>query len=145
MYWTISILRFVFMIKSFIYPRCYYYFSWEWVSNSISIQFYILAGELTFGDDDLLLEYCELSKNPTDEKLEQFLKNIIQYKFREIPTDNNPLILLANRILEKKRIWLLVKGYFIVWKLWKSKLYKCHKSELFIWTYLNFEVARKSF
>lgn len=72
------------------------------------IQFYILAGELTFGGDDLLLEYCELSKNPTDEKLEQFLKNIIQYKFREIPTDNNPLILLAKRILEKKEYdcWL---------------------------------------
>ena len=42
------------------------------------IQFYILAGELTFGGDDLLLEYCELSKNPTNEKLEQFLKNIIE-------------------------------------------------------------------
>ena len=72
------------------------------------IQFYILAGELTFGGDDLLLEYCELSKNPTNEKLEQFLKNIIRYKFREIPIDNNPLILLANRMLEEKEYdcWL---------------------------------------
>ncbi|MFR1685968.1 MAG: DUF3800 domain-containing protein [Massilimicrobiota timonensis] len=72
------------------------------------IQFYILAGELTFGKDDLLLEYCELSKKPTRKKFEQFLKNIIQYKFREIPANNNPLILLAKSILETKEYncWL---------------------------------------
>ena len=63
---------------------------------------YILAGELTFGEDDLLLEYCELSKNSTNQKFEQFLKNITRYKFREIPENNNPLILLVNRILEGK-------------------------------------------
>lgn len=72
------------------------------------VQFYVLAGELTFGEDDLLLEYCELSKSPTNEKFEQFLKNITRYKFREIPASNNPLILLANRILEEKKYdcWL---------------------------------------
>ncbi len=66
--------------------------------------------------------YCwsivNYQRTRTDEKLEQFLKNIIQYKFREIPTDNNPLILLAKRTFREKRdTTLLVKGYFIVWKL----------------------------
>lgn len=72
------------------------------------IQFYILAGELSFFADDLLLEYCELAKKPTNEKLEQFLKNITEHNFQEIPPDNNPLIFMASAILEDKKYdcWL---------------------------------------
>lgn len=35
------------------------------------VQFYMLAAELYFYGEDLLLEYCEVAKNPTAELFEK--------------------------------------------------------------------------
>lgn len=41
------------------------------------VQFYVLAAELCFYGEDLLLEYCEVAKNPTAELFEKLLKKLL--------------------------------------------------------------------
>lgn len=65
-------------------------------------QFYMLAAELYFYGEDLLLEYCEIAKNPTAELFEKLLKKITHHNYKEIPPNNNPLIMLADKILADK-------------------------------------------
>ena len=70
--------------------------------TAFPVQFYFLASELSFHGKSLLLEYCELAKKPSYKLFEKFLKDIISHKYKEIPPDNNPLIMIAERILKDK-------------------------------------------
>lgn len=73
------------------------------------IEFYILAGELCFYGENVLIEYCELAKTPTTYNFESLLNKIVTQKFKEIPYDDNPLIMMANKILEDKEYECWIK------------------------------------
>ena len=64
--------------------------------------FYFLAGELCFFGQDILIGYCELAKNPSQEAFEIFLRKVINHQYIEIPIDKNPLVYIASKTLEKK-------------------------------------------
>lgn len=76
------------------------------------VEYYQLAGILSFNSDDLLIEYCKLIENPNDESVEKFLKKIINYKFTEIPNEHNPIIIYAQKILDEGNYDLLLKDIF---------------------------------
>lgn len=77
--------------------------------TAFSVQFYFLAAELCFYGEELLIEYCELVKKPTPQNFEKLLKKIVAHEYVEIPHDGNPLIMMANKILEDKEYECWIK------------------------------------
>jgi hypothetical protein len=67
--------------------------------RQFSVDFYDFASSLSFEDDILFVEYCKMVKNPTVESLRCFLKLIVTFDYNFTSKDNNPLIIMAEKIL----------------------------------------------
>lgn len=72
------------------------------------VQFYVLAAEISFHCENLIKEYCELVKKPTAESFKHFLEIVLESSYGEIPTENNPIKMMAEAILEDGNfhLWL---------------------------------------
>lgn len=62
------------MIKSYLSTLLLMFLLGNEFQSMYPAQFYMLAAELYFYGEDLLLEYCEVAKNPTAELFEKLLK-----------------------------------------------------------------------
>lgn len=67
--------------------------------KQFSVAFYNFASCLSFEDDILFVEYCKMVKKPTIEALRCFLKLIVSFDYHFIAKDDNPLIMMAEKIL----------------------------------------------
>lgn len=67
--------------------------------RQFSVDFYNLASCLSFEDDILFVEYCNMAKKPTIEALSSFLKFIVSFDYRFTSKYDNPFIMMAENIL----------------------------------------------
>lgn len=67
--------------------------------RQFSVIFYDFASCLSFEDNMLFVEYCKVVKKPTIEALRNFLKLIVSFDYRFTPKQDNPLIIMAETIL----------------------------------------------
>ncbi|MGB7604532.1 MAG: DUF3800 domain-containing protein [Lutisporaceae bacterium] len=67
--------------------------------RQFSVAFYNFASCLSFEDDILFVEYCKMVRKPTIEAIRCFLKLIVSFDYHFTSKDNNPLIMMAKKIL----------------------------------------------
>jgi hypothetical protein len=67
--------------------------------RQFSVAFYDLASCLSFEDNTLFVEYSKMIRKPTIEALRSFLKLILSFDYRFTPKSENPLIMIAEKIL----------------------------------------------
>jgi len=64
-----------------------------------AVAFYDFASCLSFESNTLFVEYSKMISKPTIEALRSFLKLIISFDYRFTPKSENPLIMMAEKIL----------------------------------------------
>lgn len=67
--------------------------------RQFSVEFYNLASCLSFENNTLFVEYSKIVRKPTIEALRSFLKLIVSFDYHFTPKNNNPLIMVAEKIL----------------------------------------------
>lgn len=63
------------------------------------VAFYDFASCLSFENNILFVEYSKMVRKPTIEVLRSFLKLIVSFDYRFTPKNDNPLIMMAEKIL----------------------------------------------
>ena len=67
--------------------------------RQFSVAFYDFASCLSFENNTLFVEYSKMISKPTIEALRSFLKLIVSFDYRFTPKSENPLIMMAEKIL----------------------------------------------
>lgn len=67
-----------------------------------TIQFYHLASQLSFEDDEFFIEYCKYIENPSPEGFHKYLIYLKSYSYKYVTEEYNGIKLTAQAILDDK-------------------------------------------
>ncbi len=68
--------------------------------RAYTIQFYHIASQLSFEDDDFFVEYCKYVKNPSSERFHKYLVYLKNYDYKYVTAEYNGIKLTAQAILD---------------------------------------------
>ena len=67
-----------------------------------TIQFYHLASQLSFEEDEFFIEYCKYIENPSPERFHKYLIYLKNYSYKYVTEEYNGIKLTAKEILDGK-------------------------------------------
>lgn len=79
--------------------------------RQFSVAFYDFASCLSFENNTLFVEYSKMIRKPTIEALRSFLNLIVSFDYRFTPKSDNPLIMMAEKILADHNEVLFINDF----------------------------------
>lgn len=70
--------------------------------DELTLEYYILASQLSIQDDDFFVEYLKYIENPSPQSFHMYLKYLINFQYQGICSENNYVIMVAKKMLDNQ-------------------------------------------